>query len=80
MVIGKSGSGRVSLLKHIIGLLSPDEGILFRGKPVDEMKKGEGRGVRSAIFQNNALFHDGLENIASTRQTTNLKKKESNRR
>jgi len=33
-IIGKSGSGKSVLLKHIIGLLSPDEGsILFREGP-----------------------------------------------
>ena len=31
-IIGLSGSGKSVLLKHIIGLLKPDEGtILFRG-------------------------------------------------
>ncbi|MDQ7788238.1 MAG: ATP-binding cassette domain-containing protein [Thermodesulfovibrionales bacterium] len=81
-VIGKSGSGKSVLLKHIIGLLLPDEGsILFRGKPFDKMKKGEWNKYRSKIsymFQNNALF-DSLtvfENIAlPLRQTTKLKKK-----
>ncbi|HXX81144.1 MAG TPA: ATP-binding cassette domain-containing protein, partial [Thermodesulfovibrionales bacterium] len=30
-IIGKSGSGKSVLLKHIIGLITPDEGtILFR--------------------------------------------------
>jgi len=34
-IIGLSGSGKSVLLKHIIGLLKPDEGtILFRGKPL----------------------------------------------
>ncbi len=41
-IIGLSGAGKSVLLKHIIGLLKPDEGtILFRGKPVNEMKKKE---------------------------------------
>jgi len=82
-IIGKSGSGKSVLIKHIIGLLSPDEGsILFRGKPVHEMKKREWEGYRSQIsymFQNNALFDSMtvFENIAlPLRQTTNLKKKE----
>ncbi len=82
-VIGKSGSGKSVLLKHIIGLLSPDEGsILFRGKPVGKMKKGEWNEYRSKIsymFQNNALFDSMtvFENIAlPLRQTTKLKKKE----
>lgn len=84
-IIGKSGSGKSVLLKHIIGLLSPDEGsILFRGMPVNEMKKKEWEGYRSKVsymFQNNALFDSMtvLENIAlPLRQTTNLRKKEIN--
>lgn len=82
-IIGKSGSGKSVLLKHIIGLLSPDEGsILFRGKPVHEMKKKEWEGYRSQIsymFQNNALFDSMsvFENIAlPLKQTTRLSKKE----
>lgn len=82
-IIGKSGSGKSVLFKHIIGLFSPDEGrILFRGKPVHDMKKKEWEGYRSQIsymFQNNALFDSMtvFENIAlPLRQTTRLKKKE----
>jgi len=82
-IIGKSGSGKSVLLKHIIGLLSPDEGsILFRGRPVHEMKKSEWDGYRNKVsymFQNNALFDSMsvFENIAlPLRQTTNLRKKE----
>ena len=41
-IIGLSGSGKSVLLKHIIGLLKPDEGtILFRGKSLHRMKKKE---------------------------------------
>ena len=37
-IIGLSGSGKSVLLKHIIGLLKPDEGtILFREKPLHQM-------------------------------------------
>jgi phospholipid/cholesterol/gamma-HCH transport system ATP-binding protein len=82
-IIGKSGSGKSVLIKHIIGLLSPDEGsILFRGMPVHMMKKKEWEEYRSRIsymFQNNALFDSMtvFENIAlPLKQTTNLKKKE----
>jgi phospholipid/cholesterol/gamma-HCH transport system ATP-binding protein len=84
-IIGKSGSGKSVLLKHIIGLLSPDEGtILFRGLPVDKMKKAEWNKYRSAVsymFQNNALFDSMsvFDNIAlPLRQTTSLGKKEIN--
>ncbi|MGA1844840.1 MAG: ATP-binding cassette domain-containing protein [bacterium] len=86
-VIGKSGVGKSVLLKHIIGLLKPDEGeILFRGVPIGSLKRRERdeyRGQISYMFQNNALF-DSLtvfENIAlPLRQTTNLGKKEIERR
>ena len=82
-VIGKSGTGKSVLLKHIIGLLTPTEGsILFRGRPIIEMNKKEldqFRGQFSYCFQSNALF-DSLtvfENIAlPLQQTTKLGKKE----
>ena len=84
-IIGKSGSGKSVLIKHIIGLLTPDEGsILFRGKSVHEMREKEWEGYRSKIsymFQNNALFDSMtvFENIAlPLRQTTNMRKKEIN--
>ncbi len=78
-IIGKSGTGKSVLLKHIIGLLTPDEGhILFRGRPIGQMGKKEWDEYTSQIsymFQNNALF-DSLtvfENIAlPLRQTLNL--------
>ncbi|MFZ3157749.1 MAG: ATP-binding cassette domain-containing protein, partial [Smithella sp.] len=86
-IIGLSGSGKSVLLKHIIGLLKPDEGtILFRGKPLTEMKKSEMAASLAQIsymFQGNALF-DSLniyDNIAlPLRETTNLKKAEIHRR
>jgi len=86
-IIGLSGSGKSVLLKHIIGLLKPDEGtILFHGKPLTEMKKSEIAALLSRIsymFQGNALF-DSLtvyDNIAlPLRETTNLKKAEIHRR
>jgi len=81
-IIGKSGSGKSVLLKHIIGLLTPDEGtILFRGRPVQKMSKSErGRTFRqlSYMFQGNALFDSMtvFENIAlPLRQTTHLSQK-----
>jgi phospholipid/cholesterol/gamma-HCH transport system ATP-binding protein len=59
-IIGKSGEGKSVLLKHIIGLLQPDEGhVLYRGKPIDKMGRKEWydyMGQISYMFQNNALF------------------------
>ncbi|NIO03431.1 MAG: ATP-binding cassette domain-containing protein, partial [Proteobacteria bacterium] len=63
--------------------LTPDEGsILFRGKPITGLPKGEWDAYRSQIsymFQNNALFDSMtvFENIAlPLRETTKMSKKE----
>jgi phospholipid/cholesterol/gamma-HCH transport system ATP-binding protein len=84
-IIGLSGSGKSVLLKHIIGLLEPDEGtILFKGKPLTMMKKKEKAASLAQIsymFQDNALFDSMTvyENIAlPLRETTNLKNAEIN--
>ncbi len=82
-IIGKSGTGKSVLLKHIIGLLSPDEGsILVKGKPLETMSRMERDSLRvqlSYCFQNNALF-DSLtvfENIAlPLQQTTKIGRRE----
>ena len=59
-IIGKSGEGKSVLLKHIIGLLSPDEGeIIFEGSSFARMGKSQLRQVWSKfsyVFQGNALF------------------------
>jgi phospholipid/cholesterol/gamma-HCH transport system ATP-binding protein len=82
-IIGLSGGGKSVLLKHIIGLIKPDEGtILFRGQPVTQMKKTQAAsslGRMSYMFQDNALFDSMTvyENIAlPLRETMNLKKAE----
>jgi phospholipid/cholesterol/gamma-HCH transport system ATP-binding protein len=69
-LIGKSGEGKSVLLKHIIGLLKPDEGqILFRGRPIETMRRREWNDYLrqiSYMFQNNALFDSKTvyENVA----------------
>jgi phospholipid/cholesterol/gamma-HCH transport system ATP-binding protein len=69
-IIGLSGAGKSVLLKHIIGLLKPDEGaILFRGRPLEDMTGRERDAVLSEIsymFQGNALFDSMTvkENVA----------------
>ena len=86
-LIGLSGTGKSVTLKHIIGMLKPDEGqILYRGKPIDKMSKREWNdyiGRISYMFQNNALF-DSLtvfENVAfPLKYATKLKKKEIEKR
>jgi phospholipid/cholesterol/gamma-HCH transport system ATP-binding protein len=86
-IIGLSGAGKTVLLKHIIGLLKPDEGeILFRGRQLSRMKKHEitaNFAQMSYMFQDNALF-DSLtvyDNIAlPLRETTKLTEVEIERR
>ncbi len=86
-IIGLSGAGKSVLLKHIIGLLTPDEGvILFRGRPFAGMGKKELAGYlgrMSYMFQDNALFDSMTvyDNIAlPLRETTNLDRAEIDRR
>jgi phospholipid/cholesterol/gamma-HCH transport system ATP-binding protein len=82
-IIGLSGGGKTVLLKHIIGLLKPDEGtILFRGKALGGMGKSEmdaSLGQMSYMFQDNALFDSMTvyENIAlPLRERTTMTKAE----
>jgi phospholipid/cholesterol/gamma-HCH transport system ATP-binding protein len=69
-IIGKSGEGKSVLLKHIIGLMKPDAGvILFRGRQLSEMSSPERRQLKrkfSYMFQGTALFDSMtvFENIA----------------
>jgi phospholipid/cholesterol/gamma-HCH transport system ATP-binding protein len=84
VIIGKSGTGKTVLLKHIIGLLEPDSGdILFKGKSVSGMSKKEKRAFYrqfSYMFQGNALFDSltVMDNVAlPLLETTRLKKKEA---
>ena len=82
VIIGKSGTGKTVLLKHIIGLLAPDSGeIFFKGNSISKMSKREKAAFYrqcSYMFQGNALF-DGmtvLENISlPLLETTRLRKK-----
>ena len=69
-VIGKSGTGKSVLLKHIIGLMQPDSGqVCVNGMPTNQMDNIQRHGFYrqiSYMFQDNALF-DFLtvwENIA----------------
>lgn len=59
-IIGKSGSGKSVLLKHLIGLLRADEGrILFDGEDVTQLSERDWVPVRKRIgmlFQESALF------------------------
>ncbi len=69
-IIGKSGSGKSVLLKHIVGLLFPDEGYVMVGNekinPDNQQKLYEIRRKFGYLFQGAALFDSMTvgENIA----------------
>jgi phospholipid/cholesterol/gamma-HCH transport system ATP-binding protein len=70
VILGRSGSGKSVLLKHIIGLMQPDQGhILIDGDDIAGMHEAELNAVRrrfGMLFQGAALF-DSLtvgENVA----------------
>lgn len=69
-LLGRSGTGKSVMLKHIIGLMKPDRGhVVVHGKTIDELKRRELSDVRRSmgfLFQNSALF-DSIsvgENVA----------------
>jgi phospholipid/cholesterol/gamma-HCH transport system ATP-binding protein len=79
VVIGKSGAGKSVLLKHVAGLLKPDQGTIFihgrdftkaRGRELQAIKKRFG-----VLFQGSALFDSMtvLDNVAfPLREKTSL--------
>mgnify|MGYP001467589097 CR=1 FL=1 len=60
VIIGASGCGKSVLLKHIVGLLKPDEGrILIDGEDISKMTEKEIYAIRKKfgfLFQSAALF------------------------
>jgi len=60
VVIGRSGTGKSVLLRHIIGLVAPDSGrILVRDKDVTDpngVQREEIRGLFGMVFQDSALL------------------------
>jgi len=69
-VIGRSGSGKTVFLKHLIGLLKPDEGHVFvDDEELGSLSYGDLRRVRhkfGVLFQGGALFDSmtAIENVA----------------
>lgn len=60
VIIGQSGCGKSVLLKHIMGILDPDDGtVLVNGVDIFQLKDGEIDAVRlklAMLFQGAALF------------------------
>ena len=69
-IIGRSGSGKSVLMKHLIGLLSPDSGtVTVDGIDINTITYAELRRVRrnfGVLFQGGALFDsmNSFENVA----------------
>ena len=69
-VIGRSGSGKSVLLKHLVGLLEPDSGrVVVDDAPLDDLTYPELRQLRrrfGVLFQGGALFDSlsALDNVA----------------
>lgn len=69
-IIGRSGSGKSVLMKHIIGLLKPDAGRVFvDGVDINTIRYRELRQIRNrfgVLFQGGALFDSmtAFENVA----------------
>ncbi len=60
VVIGRSGGGKSVLLRHVIGLIKPDQGEIFCGDvnitKLNERQMGAIRKQVGMLFQNGALF------------------------
>ena len=78
-IIGRSGSGKSVLMKHLIGLLKPDKGrIMIDGTDINQLPYKELRKVRQqfgVLFQGGALFDSmsAFENVAFPLRTFTLK-------
>ncbi|MCC6712315.1 MAG: ATP-binding cassette domain-containing protein [Candidatus Dadabacteria bacterium] len=58
VILGKSGTGKSVLLRHIIGLEKPDSGtVLIDGEPVEYDAPGKGGHTVAMVFQSSALFN-----------------------
>lgn len=83
VILGGSGSGKSVLMKHIIGLLKPDEGqVIVDGEDIVPMPEQELARVRKKfgmVFQGAALFDSMTvyENVAFPLREHNKRAKES---
>ncbi len=83
VIVGESGQGKSSILKHILGLVKPDKGkILVYGKDINKISRKELKDIRAnfgVLFQNSALFDSMtvFDNVAlPLRERTNKSEEE----
>jgi phospholipid/cholesterol/gamma-HCH transport system ATP-binding protein len=87
VIFGVSGGGKSTIIKHMVGLLKPDQGIIrYQSRRIDNINEQELREIRKKIgflFQSGALF-DSMnigENVAfPMREHQKLTPKELNRK
>ena len=70
VLMGPSGAGKSVILRHIVGLLRPDEGeVKVEGRPIHRLDRNELSALRKDmgyLFQHAALINwlDVFENVA----------------
>ncbi len=86
-IIGRSGSGKSVLMRHLVSLLKPDTGqVIVDGAPLSELTYAELRQVRrkfGVLFQGGALFDSmsAIENVEFPLRTfTELTRREIRQR
>ncbi len=81
-IIGRSGSGKSVLMKHMIGLLKPDSGsVVIDGVDINKVSYAELQEVRrnfGVLFQGGALFDsmNSYDNVAFPLRTFSKKSEE----
>jgi len=83
VILGISGGGKSTIIKHLVGLLQADEGeIWIEGQEIDSANEKQMRSIRKEIgflFQSGALFDsmNVFENVAFTlREHTSMNEEE----
>ena len=84
VILGLSGAGKSILLKHLLGLMLPTDGVIkilgndLRALNPEQLK--ELRGRFGVLFQNSALFNDMtvIENVMFPLKEKNRSTKSSN--
>jgi phospholipid/cholesterol/gamma-HCH transport system ATP-binding protein len=82
VIVGESGQGKSSVIKHILGLVRPDSGkVMVYGKDINRISKKELKEIRTnfgVLFQNAALFDSMTvyENVALPLRERTKKKDE----
>jgi phospholipid/cholesterol/gamma-HCH transport system ATP-binding protein len=82
VIVGASGQGKSLIIKHILGLVKPDNGrVLVYGKDINKIRKRELKEIRThfgVLFQNAALFDSMtvFDNVALPLRERTKKKEE----